>query len=93
MKIDNTASALYSGVQGLQKAQQGTAEAAQQISRLNSEQDRVNRTDEQQELQAPAPSLTEEAVNLVVNEHLAKASTKVITTADDVMGTLIDTKV
>lgn len=94
-------SALTSGVEGFQKAEKQAEDAALQISRLqNAEQntagaaaqqtsnDRVNRNASQQPV-----SLTEEVVNLAVSEHLAKASANVIKTADDVMGTLIDTKV
>lgn len=93
-------SAVQSGLSGVQKAQRGVADSAEQISRLNKEQDRVARSDnaqasqaQVQEQQRPAPSLETEAVNLVVNEYLAKANTKVIKTADEMIGTLIDTKV
>lgn len=91
-------SAIQSGLNGIQKAERGVAESAEQISRLNTEQDRVAQADNQAaqtdiRAQRPEPSLEAEAVNLVVNEHLAKASTKVIKTADDMIGTLIDTKV
>ena len=84
------------------RAEQGVAESAVQISRLNTEQDRVAQADDQaaqqasvreQQQQRPDPSLETEAVNLVVNEYLAKANTKVIKTADEMIGTLIDTKV
>lgn len=95
-------SAIQSGLNGIQKAEQGAAESAVQISRLNTEQDRVARADNQaaqeanvreQQQQRPDPSLETEAVNLIVNEYLAKANTKVIKTADEMIGTLIDTKV
>jgi flagellar hook-associated protein FlgK len=94
-------SAIQSGLSGVQKAEQGVADSAVQISRLNTEQDRVARSDNQarasqpevREQQRPEPSLEAEAVNLVVNEYLAKANTKVIKTADEMIGTLIDTKV
>lgn len=91
-------SAIQSGLNGIQKAERGVAESAEQISRLNTEQDRVAQADNQAvqndvRAQRPEPSLETEAVNLVVNEYLAKANTKVIKTADDMIGTLIDTKV
>lgn len=91
-------SAIQSGLNGIQKAERGVAESADQINRLNTEQDRVAQADNQAaqnnvQEQRPEPSLEAEAVNLVVNEYLAKANTKVIKTADDMIGTLIDTKV
>lgn len=91
-------SAIQSGLNGIQKAERGVAESAEQISRLNTEQDRVAQADNQAaqndvRAQRPEPSLETEAVNLVVNEYLAKANTKTIKTADDMIGTLIDTKV
>lgn len=91
-------SAIQSGLNGIQKAERGVAESAEQISRLNTEQDRVAQADNQARQndvrdRRPEPSLEAEAVNLVVNEHLAKANTKIIKTADEMIGTLIDTKV
>jgi|TARA_Y100000034_G_scaffold128750_1_gene183930 hypothetical protein len=91
-------SAIQSGVSGIQKAERGAADAAVQINRLNTEQDRVAEADNRPDptdirQQEPRPSLEAEAVNLIVNEHLAKANTKVIKTADDMIGTLIDTSV
>ncbi len=99
MQIDQVPSAFNSGLNGIKKAEKGVEEAALQISRLNTEQDQVQgaKAENKEQLAAeqnrPQPSLTEEAVNLVVNEHLAKANTKSIKTADDMIGTLIDTKV
>lgn len=99
MQIDQVPSAFNSGLNGIKKAEQGVEDAALQISRLNTEQDQVQgaKVENKEQLAAeqnrPQPSLTEEAVNLVVNEHLAKANTKSIKTADDMIGTLIDTKV
>ncbi|NVK24916.1 MAG: hypothetical protein HWE10_08305 [Gammaproteobacteria bacterium] len=100
MQIGSVPSAFQSGLSGIQKAEQGVAEAAVQINRLNTEQERVaevqaepqQNTNEAPEQQA-RPSLETEAVNLIVNEKLAKANSKVIKTADEMIGTLIDTKV
>ncbi len=92
-------SAVQSGLTGIQRAEQGVAESAFEISRLNTEQENVAPEQTQaaqpdvSEQQRPDPSLEAEAVNLVVNEYLAKANTKVIKTADEMIGTLIDTKV
>jgi len=98
MDVSKVTSAIQSGITGYQRAEQGVAEAALNINRLNVEADQ-----QQAEAVAPAPvidnqhkvpvSLEAEAVNLIVNEHLAKANVNVIKTADDMLGSLIDTKV
>ena len=98
MQVGSIPSAFQSGVSGYQKAEQGVADAALQISRLNTEQERVadvqvKQAQETQPPKEPPPSLEAEAVNLIVNEKLAMANAKVIKTADDMVGTLIDIKV
>lgn len=101
MDISNVSSAMVSGLEGIKSAEQGIEQASVNINKLHAERDVVAQTDlanDQNENapreSVPAPvSLSAEAVNLVVNEHLAKANVNVIKTADDVVGTLIDTKV
>ncbi|GAB3000895.1 hypothetical protein [Psychrosphaera aestuarii] len=93
MELKSIPSAIQSGLNGYQTAERGLAEAANNISRLNTDNtSAVNATASAVEAR-PEVSLTTEAVNLVVNEHLAKANIKTIQTADEVIGTLIDTKV
>lgn len=99
MQVGSVPSAFQSGLSGIQKAEQGVADAAVQINRLNTEQERVAEVQAQPQQntndvpQQDRPSLEAEAVNLIVNEKLAKANTKIIQTADEMIGTLIDTKV
>ena len=70
-------SAFNSGVQGFQRAEQI---ASNQIARLNTPSgDQVQ--------------VTDELVNLKVAEQQAGASAKVVQTASDMMGTLIDIRV
>ena len=77
MRID---SALNSGVQGFQLAEQIADKASNRIARLNTPSgDKVK--------------LPEELVNLKSAEVQAGASAKVIQTASDMMGTLIDIRV
>ncbi|HDT6075509.1 TPA: flagellar biosynthesis protein FlgE [Aeromonas veronii bv. veronii] len=77
MRID---SAFNSGVQGFQRAEQIADKAANQIARLNTPSgDQVK--------------VTDELVNLKVAELQAGASAKVVQTASDMMGTLIDIRV
>ncbi len=77
MRID---SAFNSGVQGFQRAEQIADKASNQISRLNTPSgDQVQ--------------VTDELVNLKVAELQAGASAKVVQTASDMMGTLIDIRV
>ncbi|BEE19637.1 flagellar biosynthesis protein FlgE [Aeromonas enteropelogenes] len=73
-------SAFNSGVQGFQRAEQIADRASSQIARLNTPSgDQVQ--------------VTDELVNLKVAEIQAGASTKVMQTASDMMGTLIDIRV
>lgn len=98
MELSPIPSAIQSGLSGVQKAQNGLAESAQNIASLNTNSENPVLTAAEAPLgantsqQNPASVLTTEAVNLVVNEHLAKANINVIRTADEVLGTLIDTK-
>lgn len=73
-------SAMTAGVQGFQRAEQLAGQASSQIARLNTPAgERVE--------------LPEELVNLQVAEQQAGASAKVIQTASDMLGTLIDIRV
>ncbi|MUH73460.1 flagellar basal body rod C-terminal domain-containing protein [Psychrosphaera haliotis] len=93
MELKSIPSAIQSGLNGYQTAERGLAQAADNISKLNLDANTAAKGATEAVQQAPQVSLTTEAVNLVVNEHLAKANSKVIQTADEVVGTLIDTKV
>lgn len=77
MRID---SAMTTGVQGFQRAEQLAGQASGQLARLN--------TPSSDQVQ-----VTDELVNLKVAELHAGASAKVIQTASDMLGTLIDIKV
>lgn len=97
MELSPIPSAIQSGLNGVQKAQRGLAESAQNIASLNTNTaspvaEATTNADINAAQQSPSTVLTTEAVNLVVNEHLAKANINVIKTADEVLGTLIDTK-
>ncbi|MGS3177438.1 flagellar biosynthesis protein FlgE [Aeromonas sanarellii] len=73
-------SAMTAGVQGFQRAEQLAGQASSQIARLNTPAgERVE--------------LPEALVNLKVAEQQAGASAKVIQTASDMLGTLIDIRV
>lgn len=93
MELKSIPSAIQSGLNGYQTAERGLAEAADNISKLNLNGNTAGEGATEALKQNQQVSLTTEAVNLVVNEHLAKANVKVIQTADEVVGTLIDTKV
>ncbi len=94
--------ALNSGVQGLQQASQGISESSANIARARTDREQVDREQvEQQSLQSPAPpptqnnsvNVSEELVNLRVEQFNAQANTQSIQTADEVLGTLIDVRV
>lgn len=93
-------SALNSGIQGLQDANQGVAEVSANIARARTEREGVEQEQvEQQSLESPPPipanqvNLTDEVVNLRVEQFNAQANTQTIQTADEVLGTLIDVRV
>ncbi|MGL6521363.1 flagellar biosynthesis protein FlgE [Aeromonas dhakensis] len=85
MRID---SALNSGVQGFQRAEQIADKASNQIADKASNQIARLNTPSGDKVQLP-----EELVNLKSAEVQAGASAKVIQTASDMMGTLIDIRV
>ncbi len=89
-------SAFNSGVQGLQKASEEVTESAREIARETaaSEQSEVdNSTPSLQTAETATTGLTESLVNLKVAEVQARASTDVIKTADENLGTLLDVRV
>ncbi len=84
-------SAFNSGAQGLQRATESADQAAADIAAETSAAHEAEITSE-----APVsneqkiPDLNQSLVDLKVAEHQAKASTEVIKTADDSLGTLLD---
>ncbi len=89
-------SAFNSGVQGLQKASEEVTESAREIARETaaSEQSEVDSsTPSLQAAETATTGLTESLVNLKVAEVQARASTDVIKTADENLGTLLDVRV
>ena len=93
-------SAFNSGLQGLQNAKVTANEAAADIvanTTLSSEQQNssANTSEVNTEVTNPnnnqeLPDLNQAIVNLKVAEFQAKASTEVIRSADDSLGTLLD---
>lgn len=93
-------SALNSGVQGFQNAKATADQAAADIvanTTLNSEEqanatnsEEVNTEVNTATSSSQLPDLNQAIVNLKVAEFQAKASTEVIKSADDSLGTLLD---
>ena len=84
-------SAFNSGVQGLQKATEAADQAAEDIVAQTGaprEVDVVSQAAVSSEQKIP--NLNQSIVDLKVAEHQAKASTEIIKTADDSLGTLLD---
>ena len=84
-------SAFNSGVQGLQRSTEAADRAAADIvaeSNAAHEADAVSTAPVSNEQKVP--DLNQSIVDLKVAEHQAKASTEVIKTADDSLGTLLD---
>ncbi len=92
-------SAFNSGVQGLQKANEEVTESAREIARetLASEQNEPpsssSTTSSLKAAETATSGLTDAIVNLKVAEVQARASTDVIKTADENLGTLLDVRV
>jgi len=87
-------SAFNSGVQGLQSSTEAADQAAADIV-AETTANIVTETNEDvaSELESSEqtlPDLNQSLVELKVAEHQAKASTEVIKTADDSLGTLLD---
>jgi len=93
-------SALNSGIQGFQNARSTADQAATDIvanTTLNSEEQssigdptEVNTEIRSASTTSEVPDLNQSIVNLKVAEYQAKASTEVIKSADDALGTLLD---
>ena len=93
-------SAMNSGLQGLQNARTTADQAAEDIvasTALSNETQKnpANNGEVNTELSNPSrnnelPDLNQAIVNLKVAEYQAKASTEVIKSADDSLGTLLD---
>ncbi|WP_372769790.1 flagellar basal body rod C-terminal domain-containing protein [Pseudoalteromonas sp.] len=93
---NNLGSAYNAGLQGLQSASDGITEASANIARAQTERENVERQEppqETREAQSPPVNVTEELVNLRVEQFNAQANTRSIQTADEVLGTLIDVRV
>ncbi|MDP2561957.1 hypothetical protein [Psychrobium sp. 1_MG-2023] len=88
-------SAFDSGVAGFQAATERASESAaniasQQTDNIQARSSSTN-VETEQAVQETKP-LTEELVSLKVAEREAQVAAKVITTADEVVGSLIDTR-
>jgi flagellar hook-associated protein FlgK len=81
MQID---SAFTTGLQGYQRAEQRVDQASEAIASVN-----VARP----EPEAAPVTLTDELINLKIGELQAGASARVIQTASDMLGSLIDIRV
>ena len=98
---NNLGSAFNAGVQGLQSASEGITESSVNIARAQTEREDVERVEQSQEVrqaESPQPAsqpvnVTNELVNLRVEQFNAQANTQSIQTADEVLGTLIDVRV
>ncbi|MCG7533043.1 hypothetical protein MHM98_17065 [Psychrobium sp. MM17-31] len=92
----NIQSAFDSGVAGFNKANERAAEAAREINQQQvtpvQGQPEVQQAESQEAVEPNTP-ITESLINLRLAENQAQASAKVIETADNMLGSLIDTKV
>ncbi len=93
-------SAFNSGLQGLQNARSTAEQAATDIvanTTISAEQQNISDSTEEVNTEVISPNsnkelpdLNQAIVSLKVSEYQAKASTEVIKSADDSLGTLLD---
>jgi flagellar hook protein FlgE len=94
-------SAFSSGVSGLNKASEQLTEASQNIAELNISSENSNSSNASKEEPVPvatissysAEPVTTDVINMKLAEVQAQAAAKVITTADDMVGSLINVSV
>lgn len=91
-------SVFNSGLAGFQNASAQLSNASSRIAQAGTAENSTTANQQTQESLPPsaerAPiSITTELINMKVAEMQAKASVKVIESADDMLGTLIDTTV
>ncbi|TVP57310.1 MAG: flagellar biosynthesis protein FlgE [Halomonadaceae bacterium] len=88
--ISNT---LSGGLEGFNNGARGMQDAASRIARAGTGQDAPGAAaDPTASRQGSSGSLIEPIVDLTVNQRLAEASLVVISTADEMLGSLIDTR-
>ena len=80
-------SAFSSGVAGFQSASQQITESSERIA------NQTITPEEEEQSNSFSQPITAEVINMKLAEVQAKASAKVITTADDMVGSLIDVSV
>lgn len=87
-----SSSTFQTGFAGIQTGQRQIDQAAVAIAR--GEQPAATRDPASEGYVAPVeqPSVSEELVRMKVAQYQAEASTQVVKTADEVLGTLIDTR-
>lgn len=94
----NITSALYSGMQGLQRAGTGITEATQNIQYQTTVGQAITRGAADNEVQTEqpirnVPAVGESLIELKQHELLAQANVRSIRTADDMLGSIIDIRV
>lgn len=78
-------SVLSAGLQGIQSGLSSARQAAEDIGQ-------ATKTATSTENDEQAVDITEAAVNLKISERQVQASATVVKTADEILGTLLDTK-
>lgn len=89
----NIQSAYNSGVAGYNQATERVAESANNIAQQQVTKPQTEEATETQRAVSQARPIEESLINLRVAENEARTSANVIETADEVIGSLIDTRV
>ncbi len=87
-------SAMNSGLEGFQNSRQladkSAADIVSNIATTNDSSSTGNQTSINNNIKQEVPELNQSIVNLKVAEYQARASSEVIKSADDALGTLLD---
>jgi hypothetical protein len=87
-------SAMNSGLEGFQNSRQladkSAADIVSNIATTNDSSSTGNQTSINNNIKQEMPELNQSIVNLKVAEYQARASSEVIKSADDALGTLLD---
>jgi hypothetical protein len=87
-------SAMNSGLEGFQNSRQladkSAADIVSNIATTNDSSSTGNQTSINNNIKQAVPELNQSIVNLKVAEYQARASSEVIKSADDALGTLLD---
>lgn len=85
-------SVVNQGLIGMQKSQTSMVQSAQQIAQTNVTQQAVSAQNAAADVRLRPQDVAEPLINLKIQSHVFDSSARVIKSADETIGTLLDTK-